>query len=487
MPRVAPRCAAPALAFALLLGGAGGRKTSLTVEDDRRPGFLVEPFCFAGGGVLRFDVSAFRLTAGGKLVAPAKVGVIVRRVDGAATPFATTSAADRAGAVCLITHKQPDDQVVFITGANASFAQTVPSAAAGLYSLIYANCDPGTAASFSLKATLMNPGGAYLSAGDIPLPLIYGAASVLFLAAFVTWQRTLMANAASAHKIHYLMSALCVVRAASVGFEALRYQSIKATGDGYAWATLYYLLTFIKGVMLFSVILLIGTGWSFVKPFLQDRDKKILLAVVPLQVLVNTAMVVVEETPPGTNGWMTWRDILHLLDVICCCAILFPIVWSIRHLREAAEADGKALRTLNKLKLFREFYIMVVCYIYFTRIIVYLVRVTLPCQVAWIAKGARGWVGGGERASSKRASERASERARERERERERWRERKPPSHMPSHMPSHTPSHTPSQTRTNTRDPRSLGSGVTALLFDGRLQVQAARREPVLACTGGGG
>jgi len=184
------------------------------------------------------------------------------------------------------------------------------------------------------------------------------------------------------------MSALCLVRAASVGFEAMRYQSMKMTGDGYTWATLYYLLTFIKGVMLFSVILLIGTGWSFVKPFLQDRDKKILLAVVPLQVLVNTAMVVVEETPPGTYGWMTWRDILHLLDVICCCAILFPIVWSIRHLREAAEADGKAQRTLVKLKLFREFYILVVCYIYFTRIIVYLVRVTLPCQMAWGAKGA---------------------------------------------------------------------------------------------------
>jgi hypothetical protein len=45
----------------------------------------------------------------------------------------------------------------------------------------------------------------------------------------------------------------------------------------------------------------------------------------------------------GTNGWMTWRDVLHLLDVLCCCAILFPIVWSIRHLREAAEADGKVV------------------------------------------------------------------------------------------------------------------------------------------------
>jgi uncharacterized membrane protein len=52
--------------------------------------------------------------------------------------------------------------------------------------------------------------------------------------------------------------------------------------------------------------------------------------------------------------------VLHFSDVVCCCAVLFPIVWSIRHLRGAAEADGKAARTLAKLKLFREFYIMVV-------------------------------------------------------------------------------------------------------------------------------
>lgn len=54
---------------------------------------------------------------------------------------------------------------------------------------------------------------------------------------------------------------------------------------------------------------------------------------------------------------------------------MFPVVWSIRHLQEAAHMDGKAAANLRKLKLFRHFYIMIVCYIYFTRVIVYLLKV----------------------------------------------------------------------------------------------------------------
>lgn len=80
----------------------------------------------------------------------------------------------------------------------------------------------------------------------------------------------------------------------------------------------------------------------------------------------------------------TWRDVLHLVDIVCCCAILFPIVWSIRHLRQAAAADGKAEHNLIKLTLFRQFYIMVVSYIYFTRIIVFLLAATMPYNLMWL-------------------------------------------------------------------------------------------------------
>ena len=50
--------------------------------------------------------------------------------------------------------------------------------------------------------------------------------------------------------------------------------------------------------MFFSVIMLVGTGWSLLKPFLNIREKKILLAVLPLQVIDNIALVVMEEMSP---------------------------------------------------------------------------------------------------------------------------------------------------------------------------------------------
>ena len=46
--------------------------------------------------------------------------------------------------------------------------------------------------------------------------------------------------------------------------------------------------------------------------------------------------------------------------------------------------DGKAQVNLHKLQLFRQFYVMVVAYIYFTRIVVFLLEATIPFYMLWI-------------------------------------------------------------------------------------------------------
>lgn len=104
----------------------------------------------------------------------------------------------------------------------------------------------------------------------------------------------------------------------------------------------------------------------------------------PLQVLANVAYIIIEESEEGEARHNYWREVFILVDLLCCGAILFPVVWSIRHLQESSHLDGKASFSLEKMKLFRHFYIMVVCYIYFTRIIVYLLKITVPFQYEWL-------------------------------------------------------------------------------------------------------
>ncbi|GMI66558.1 hypothetical protein like AT5G42090 [Hibiscus trionum] len=131
------------------------------------------------------------------------------------------------------------------------------------------------------------------------------------------------------------------------------------------------------------LIVLIGTGWSFLKPYLQNKEKKVLMIVILLQVIANVAQVVIDETGPFGHDWMVWKHVFFLVDVVCCCAVLFPIVWSIKNLREAAKIDGKAAVNLMKLTLFRQYYIVVICYIYFTCVVVYALETITLYRYLW--------------------------------------------------------------------------------------------------------
>ena len=82
------------------------------------------------------------------------------------------------------------------------------------------------------------------------------------------------------------------------------------------------------------------------------------------------------------------ENLLHFVDIVCCCLVLFPIVGQVRSLESAltSESASKATeRTITKLTLFRHFYVLVIAYIYFTRILVFLVSTLLTYKHSWLA------------------------------------------------------------------------------------------------------
>ncbi|XP_064891297.1 protein GPR107 isoform X2 [Columba livia] len=219
----------------------------------------------------------------------------------------------------------------------------------GLYSLYFHKCvaDNGPANdqqlfSLDIEITEKNP-ESYLSAGEIPLPKLYISMAIFFFLSGTAWIHILRKRSNDVFKIHWLMAALPFTKSLSLVFHAIDYHYISSQGfpiEG--WAVVYYITHLLKGALLFITIALIGTGWAFIKHILSDKDKKIFMIVIPLQVLANVAYIIIESTEEGTTEYGLWKEILFLVDLLCCGAILFPVVWSIRHLQEASATDGKA-------------------------------------------------------------------------------------------------------------------------------------------------
>eukprot|EP01064_Diplonema_japonicum_P002626 TRINITY_DN1166_c0_g4_i1.p1 TRINITY_DN1166_c0_g4~~TRINITY_DN1166_c0_g4_i1.p1 ORF type:complete len:490 (+),score=106.71 TRINITY_DN1166_c0_g4_i1:102-1571(+) len=398
-----------------VLVGVQGGNFSLTVSDDTRRVMDLGVFGFAKGGIMEFEIEYLNMLKEEDEKLPEPIGFTLDWVTTAQFArqeknYGKGEEAQRK--ICfiadpIITPREPhpptwrtkfalEERVINKNAKKVVYRHRVEEP--GLYALFFYNCkgysDKTTKlqfrpVSFKVKVSQYNirPGKRidYLSEGSSRLPVMYAGFSIIFCALTVSWIRTMKANPTHVHKIHYLMAMLVVLKTCTMFFEGMKLRGQQQTGESTAWNVMYYVFLTLKGITLFLVILLLGTGWSFLKPFLSTNDKHIALAILPLQIMINIAIAVIEETSEGNRSWAYWRDMLRVLDIVCCCVVLLPIVWSMKQLRSLGQVEGKVARNLARLKQFRTFYIFVVGFIYFTRIFVVLMESSLPFRATWIA------------------------------------------------------------------------------------------------------
>ncbi|XVF57057.1 hypothetical protein PTKIN_Ptkin06aG0172800 [Pterospermum kingtungense] len=255
------------------------------------------------------------------------------------------------------------------------------------YNLVFGNCQPEFRVSMHVHTEMYNLKDGekdFLPAGKTPLPKLYFLFFLIYAGFFIVWVFACVNQRPRVEKIHLIMGALLLFKCLKMICASEDKMYVRKTGTPHGWDVAFYIFGFLKGIMLFTVIILIGTGWSFLKPYLQEREKQVLMTVIPLQVLENIVYVVISETGPATRDWMTWNQLFLLIDIACCCVVLFPIIWSIRSLREASKTDGKVARNLEKLTLFKQFYIVVIAYLYFTRIVVSAIGAFLNYRWEWM-------------------------------------------------------------------------------------------------------
>lgn len=328
------------------------------------------------------------------------------------------------------------------------FRYTFHAGEEGLYFLLYQICPTDRIpegieikSSFELDFHFRNYDTfhrpSYLTAGEMCLPMMYLFFTLSYSLCLFLWVYNIQQIEAGAsglfeekgkptvYPIHKLMAVLMVLKTLSVFFESARYHYIRVTGHAEFWDFVYYVFTFMKGTMLFTVILLIGSGWSTMKPFLHEREKKVIFIVLILQVLNQLVMAIVSSETSGERLFGQWTALLHIIDIVCCCMVLLPIVWQVDALEKSIEipedhnkdddGDGNEhdedtilfgaperslddlledgddsdksrdkTKIIARLKLFRSYYLLVVAYIYCTRILVYLFANLLNYRWLWV-------------------------------------------------------------------------------------------------------
>lgn len=375
------------LIFAFTSFLASAEIRSSEIRSDDRPIIPFDEFGFNHAGRLELNVSRISLSNSNPDLDLSKVGFFLCTRD---AWVHVIQQLEEGEVSCALQSDLVKPVFTFnkLKGDKKSFETVYSENDADQYTLVFANCLNQVKVSMNVKSAMYNLEGKnrsrdYLSAGKTILPKVYFLLSLIYFCLAGLWISVLYKKRLTVYRIHFFMLAVVILKALNLLCEAEDKSYIKRTGSAHGWDVLFYIFNFLKGITLFTLIVLIGTGWSFLKPYLQDKEKKVLMIVIPLQVVANIAQVVIDENGPYGHDWITWKQIFLLVDVVCCCAVLFPIVWSIKNLREAARTDGKAAVNLMKLTLFRQYYIVVICYIYFTRVVVYALETITSYKYLW--------------------------------------------------------------------------------------------------------
>ncbi|KAJ3669162.1 hypothetical protein LUZ60_011112 [Juncus effusus] len=379
------------LLLSLLLPASHAEIKNLQITGDTRNSIMFEKFGFNHGGTVSIALSDVNSGSSD----PSLLGFFLLSDESLFQAIYEAQNGESPGnPTCVLN--SPYVKLLFTfteISPEGKYNQSIPVTHPDEYTLFFASCAPETSVSMTVHTEMYNvdPDGTkdYLSVGQSAVPTIFTFSAIAYFIFLSIWlYTTLIHSRSTAHRIHHLMSGLLLVRSLYLLSAAEDQHYIRVTGSPHGWDVAFYLFQLAKGVLLFAVIVLIGTGWSFLKPFLQDKEKKVLMVVIPLQVAANIASAVIGETGPFIKSWITWNQIFLFVDVACCCAVLFPIVWSIRTLKETSKTDGKAARNLAKLTLFRQFYVVVIGYLYFTRIIVYALKTIASYKYRWVSDAA---------------------------------------------------------------------------------------------------
>ncbi|KAK3846131.1 MAG: lung seven transmembrane receptor-domain-containing protein [Linnemannia gamsii] len=380
---------ASSLLVATALAAVSYARPELVLTDDQRALVYIGSFGFLSGATLDMNLQNLKITKyQGDDGEETRIGFLIQKgpSEAEAMDWEEGCLLDDSIVKEEIEQKRSEFHLLDPTKTVFDYHHVVANDEEEMWNMLFVNC-PRSKVSFKLKTTEINPGNNYLSAGDIPLPKVYAGAALAYFVASGLWAYMLLKKDTKVFWPHKLIFVLAVMIGIQKTFQAIKISYMKTGVDAEGWTVMFYIFAFLKGSLSILIITLIASGWMFIKPFLSQKDKKIILIIIPLQIISNVASTISDETAIGSINWSFWSQVFPLVDLVSCVVILGVIVQTHRHLSEAAEAEGKVAENKSKYKLWGSFYLVTVTYMYLTRILVEFMKVALPfLYVNWLVE-----------------------------------------------------------------------------------------------------
>ena len=280
------------LLLLLLLATANARIHELTIAGDSRRAFHIESFGFNIGGVADLSIRTFGVSPPPEDLDKMHMGFIFRKVSSRSDAIANVEEATETG-ICLLDDVDekgaekaahtlddvrwiaPSDSKEWVAGWDHK--HTIKAGEEGMYQIVFSRCVPSdatTTVSFEINLEMYNVKGNardYLPAGESALPLLNFAAAFTFAVLGGMWIYLCRTSPEFVHQIHLLMLILIGLKMMSALFHGISFHFVKMYGHPVGWQIIYYIFTFLKGIMFFSVIMLVGTGWSLLKVSAMER------------------------------------------------------------------------------------------------------------------------------------------------------------------------------------------------------------------------
>ncbi|KAI8553538.1 hypothetical protein RHMOL_Rhmol05G0023900 [Rhododendron molle] len=324
----------------------GDIKTA-TISSDSRRTILFEDFCFDLTGHLYLNVSNVSFTTTsttpintsrigfffGDLYALEHYGMVILSQEGKTCILESPNLIPRLfQPIATFAELSPPPQSsVGKTLPIPPFTvnnETRPVHSPNHLGIYFSNCEPNTSVSMQVHVETYNidrDGKDYLEVGRTQLPMIYFVFSVLYLPFLALWLYVCYKNRSFVRKIHILMVKLVVMKSLNLLFEAEDKHYIMVTGTPHVWDLWFYLFHFLQALPLVTVIMLIGTGWTILKPTVYANDKEVLGC--------------------GRNN----------SDLVGFMIVFVPVLSTMKTLKEAAKKDGSAARDMGKMRLLSYF------------------------------------------------------------------------------------------------------------------------------------